>query len=213
MNEYWTWRFIAIFTKAWHWSLILSQINPVHPVSLRHAIYLPAYLLFYPSVCLFVYLSIYLSIYLRVSINLCICSPFVGPWPLFQLLNPIHSRYDSLNGVARPLPTHRTTQTRNKRTQTSMGFELTIPALEGAKTVHALDLAATVFGKIRHYFVVFSFHLFIAFPKVLFPQVFLPKRYAFSFSSMRSTFPVRYILPNFKIIITFGKEARWTSVA
>jgi hypothetical protein len=30
--------------------------------------------------------SIYLSIYLWL------CSPFVGPWPLFQFLNPIHSR-------------------------------------------------------------------------------------------------------------------------
>jgi hypothetical protein len=36
--------------------------------------------------------SIYLSIYLWLY------SPFVGPWPLFQFLNPIHSRYDSLNG-------------------------------------------------------------------------------------------------------------------
>jgi hypothetical protein len=51
--------------------------------------------------------------------------------------------------VARPLPTHRTTQTRNKRTQTSMtwvGFEPTIPAFERAKTVHALDRGTTVTG-------------------------------------------------------------------
>jgi hypothetical protein len=44
--------------------------------------------------------------------------------------------------VARPLSTHRTTQTQNKRTQISMpwvGFEPTIPAFERAKTVHALD--------------------------------------------------------------------------
>jgi hypothetical protein len=44
--------------------------------------------------------------------------------------------------VARPLPTHRTTKTQNKRTQTSMpwvGFEPTIPAFERAKTFHALD--------------------------------------------------------------------------
>jgi hypothetical protein len=52
--------------------------------------------------------------------------------------------------VARPLPTHRTTQTQNKRTQTSMPwveFEPTIPAFERAKTVHVLDRAATVIGK------------------------------------------------------------------
>jgi hypothetical protein len=50
---------------------------------------------------------------------------------------------------ARPLPTHRTTQTQNKRTQTtipSVGFEPMIPALERAKTVRVLDRAATVIG-------------------------------------------------------------------
>jgi hypothetical protein len=52
--------------------------------------------------------------------------------------------------VARPLPTQRTTHTQNKRIQTSMpwtGFEPTIPALERAKTVHALDRAATVIDR------------------------------------------------------------------
>jgi hypothetical protein len=47
--------------------------------------------------------------------------------------------------VARPLPTHRTTQTQNKRTQTSMplvGFEPTTPVFEQARTVHTLDSAA-----------------------------------------------------------------------
>jgi hypothetical protein len=51
--------------------------------------------------------------------------------------------------VATPLPTHRTTQTQNKRTQTPMpwvGFEPTIPAFERVKTVHALDYAAIVMG-------------------------------------------------------------------
>jgi hypothetical protein len=49
--------------------------------------------------------------------------------------------------IARPLPTHGTTQTQNKRTQISMprvGFEPTIPAFERAKTVHDLDGPATV---------------------------------------------------------------------
>jgi hypothetical protein len=44
--------------------------------------------------------------------------------------------------VARPLPAHRTAQTQNKRTQTSMprvGLECTIPVFERGKTVHALD--------------------------------------------------------------------------
>jgi hypothetical protein len=51
--------------------------------------------------------------------------------------------------VARPLPTQRTTQTQNKRTETVMprvGFEPTMPAFEREKTVHALDRATTVVG-------------------------------------------------------------------
>jgi hypothetical protein len=51
--------------------------------------------------------------------------------------------------VARPLPTHRTTQKQNKRTETSLlgvGFETTIVVFERAKTVQALDRAATVIG-------------------------------------------------------------------
>jgi hypothetical protein len=56
--------------------------------------------------------------------------------------------------VAGPLPAHRTTQTHNKRTQTSIlqvGFESTIPAFERVKTVHALDRAATVIGECYHF--------------------------------------------------------------
>jgi hypothetical protein len=59
-----------------------------------------------------------------------------APWPSDQ-------------SVARPLPTHNTTHSQNKRRQTSMpwvGFELTIPVFERTKTVHALDRAATVIG-------------------------------------------------------------------
>jgi hypothetical protein len=51
--------------------------------------------------------------------------------------------------VARPLNTHRTTQTQNKHTQTFMpwvGFALTIPELQRVKTVPALDRAVTVIG-------------------------------------------------------------------
>jgi hypothetical protein len=51
--------------------------------------------------------------------------------------------------VTKPLPTHRTAQTQNKRTQTSMpwmGFEPAIPAFERSTSVHALDRTATVIG-------------------------------------------------------------------
>jgi hypothetical protein len=75
--------------------------------------------------------------------------PFVGPWPLFQFHNPIHNRLGN-KPVASPVPTLRTIQRVNKRKQTytpRVGFEPTIPAFKRAKTVHALDCAATVIVK------------------------------------------------------------------
>jgi hypothetical protein len=51
--------------------------------------------------------------------------------------------------VARPLPTNRTTQTQNKRTQIPMprmGFEPTISVFERAKRVHASDRTAAMIG-------------------------------------------------------------------
>jgi hypothetical protein len=87
-----------------------------------------------------------LTIYLRLY------SPS-GPWSLFfQFLNLYtvgRTPWTGDQAVARLLSTHRTTQTQNKHTQTFMprvGFEPTIPVLEQAKTVHALDRAATVIG-------------------------------------------------------------------
>jgi hypothetical protein len=73
-------------------------------------------------------------------------------WSLFQFLNLYTVGTTPWTGdqpVARPLPTYRTTQTQNKRTQTSMprvGFEPTTPVFEWAKTFHALDRAGTVVG-------------------------------------------------------------------
>jgi hypothetical protein len=50
--------------------------------------------------------------------------PLVGPWPLLQFLNLFYTDdrtpWTSDQPVARQLPTHRTTQTQDKRTQTSM---------------------------------------------------------------------------------------------
>jgi hypothetical protein len=77
-----------------------------------------------------------------------------GSLPLFQFLGLYKVGRTCWTGdqpVARPQPIHRTTQTQNKRTQTSMplvGFEPTIPVFERVKTVHALERAATVNGKI-----------------------------------------------------------------
>jgi hypothetical protein len=78
--------------------------------------------------------------------------PFAGPWPLFHFLDFYKVGRTPWTGdqpVARPLPIHRTEQTQNKRTQTSMPqveFEPTVPVFEWAKTVHALDRASTVIG-------------------------------------------------------------------
>jgi hypothetical protein len=83
--------------------------------------------------------------------------PFVGPWPLYEFLN-LHTvgmtPWTGDQSVARPLPTHRTTQTQNKRTQTFMprvGFENITPKFNQEKTVQALDGAATVVDRRYHY--------------------------------------------------------------
>jgi hypothetical protein len=75
--------------------------------------------------------------------------PFVRIWPVFQFRNLSYTDGGALwtsdQPVTRPLPTHRTTQTQNKPTQTSIsrvGFEPTIPEFEQPMTVHALDRAA-----------------------------------------------------------------------
>jgi hypothetical protein len=96
-------------------------------------------------------LSIYPSIHLSVT-------ALVDLGCFFQFLNPLRNRWIPRTGdqpVVRPLPTHRTTQTQNKSTQTFMtrvAFELTIPVFQRAKTVHALDRAASVIGSINQYF-------------------------------------------------------------
>jgi hypothetical protein len=84
--------------------------------------------------------------------------PFVGPWPLFQFF--VFYTVVRIPGladqpVARRLTAHRMVQTQNKRTQTFMsqvGFESNIPVFERAKTVHALNSAATVGGNNKSLF-------------------------------------------------------------
>jgi hypothetical protein len=80
-----------------------------------------------------------------------------GPWPLLQFLNPY--TVDSIpwtgdQPITRLLPTHRTTQTQNKRTETPMsrlGFNPMIPVFKRAKTVHALDCAAIVISVLQQH--------------------------------------------------------------
>jgi hypothetical protein len=107
------------------------------------------YLVYYSIIFMFA-LSIYLSILSNLFIHLSIAlqHPFVGLWPLFfQFLDFYTFGWAGDQPVARPLPAHRTAQTKNKRTQTSMTqveFEPTIAVFERAKKVYDLDRAATV---------------------------------------------------------------------
>jgi hypothetical protein len=100
-----------------------------------------------------------LSIYLLSIYGPC------SPRQLFQFLNLYTVGRTPWTGdqpVARPPPTHRTTQTLNKRTQASMPrvrYELTISVFERAKTVHASDGAATVTGLYRYFYISLSFLL------------------------------------------------------
>jgi hypothetical protein len=93
-------------------------------------------------ICLSIYLSIYGStalVYLHCFFSFLIYTQLVAL--LGRGMSPSQGRY------------LHTTQTQNKRTQTSMplvGFEATNSVLERAKTVHALDRSATVIGFIAH---------------------------------------------------------------
>jgi hypothetical protein len=107
------------------------------------------------SVCLSIYLPIYLSIYLSVCISIYLSvalEPLLVLGRFFSsliLYTVCRTPWTGDQPVERPQPTHRTTQTQNKRTQTSItwvGFEPTIPAFERGKTVHAPDRAATAIG-------------------------------------------------------------------
>jgi hypothetical protein len=75
-------------------------------------------------------------------------SPLLGTGRFFSFVNlcPVGGTpWTGDQPVARSLPIHRTTQTQNKHTQTSMprvGFEPTTPAFEREKTVHASDREA-----------------------------------------------------------------------
>jgi hypothetical protein len=95
------------------------------------------------------YLSIYLSIYLFLClpVYLWLYSPLLDLGPLFSCLIFYTVSRTPWTGDQ---PVHRTAQTQNKRTQTSMpqvGFEPMIPVFDRAKIVHVLDRAATVIGK------------------------------------------------------------------
>jgi hypothetical protein len=82
-------------------------------------------------------------------------SPFWGLGHFFSFLifyTIVRTPWTRDQPVVRQLPAHRTEQTQNKRTQTSMPqveFEPTSPVFERMKTVHALGGAPTVIGTYR----------------------------------------------------------------
>jgi hypothetical protein len=133
------------------------------------------------------YMLIPHSYIVHPSIHPWLYSPWV-PWPLFQFLNlyiVCKTPWTGDQSVARPLTTHRTTQTRNKCTQTSIPrvvFEPTIPLFERAKTLHASDKAVAVTGS-RLVTITKKniFHIFLCLDRSLMQDIYLassfPKHY------------------------------------
>jgi hypothetical protein len=133
-------------------SIYLTTYVPIYL-----SIYLPIYLSIYLSVYLFIYLSVCLSVCIFIHSSIYSCFPnlehsaSVESFVSLQFLN-LREAVEFLGRVITPTQgrcLHRTSQTQNKRRETSMRrvvFEPTIPAFERAKTVHASDRAATVIG-------------------------------------------------------------------
>jgi hypothetical protein len=89
-----------------------------------------------------------ISVQRHEPLSLCLYSPMdLGRFFSFLILHTDGmTAWRGDQPVVRSLPTHRTIQTQNKRIQTSMpqvGFEHTTTVFERAKTVHALNRAAT----------------------------------------------------------------------
>jgi hypothetical protein len=85
----------------------------------------------------------YLSIYRSMALQ-----SFVGPWPLFSFLifyTVGKTPWTRDQPITRPIPAH--TGQHKHSIKSQAGFEPTIPVFERAKTVHALDRAATVISK------------------------------------------------------------------
>jgi hypothetical protein len=136
------------------YTLMSNQVSPIN----NEQVTLPVALCKIPAAH-----SIYLSIYLSICLSVCLS---VCP-PTYSSCSHLEHRASAKRFVSLQLLRqwvgllgrgiipkqggylHRTTQTQNKRTQISMtwvGFELTIPLFERAKTCHVLDRAATVMG-------------------------------------------------------------------
>jgi hypothetical protein len=82
-----------------------------------------------------------------------VLQPFVWPWPLLQFRNLFYTAgrtsWTSDQPVARQLPTHRRTQTQNKRTHRHPWLQWDSQR-SSERRVHALDRAATVINLYIH---------------------------------------------------------------
>jgi hypothetical protein len=93
--------------------LSVSLCLPLRP-SVRLCMYTSICLFIHPFTHLPTYQPTYLPTYLSVALQ-----SFVGPWPLCSFLifyTDDRTPWTEDQSVARPLPTHRATQTQNKRT-------------------------------------------------------------------------------------------------
>jgi hypothetical protein len=112
--------------------ILQAPSTNLHFDHLFHDQYHARILLDLPEKCLPTYLPTYLWLY----------SPLLGLCRFFRFLifyRVSRTPWKGDQPVARPLPTHRTAQTRNKRTQTSMppvGLEPTILVFEQARRGH-----------------------------------------------------------------------------
>jgi hypothetical protein len=110
--------------------------------------YLPIYLSIYLSICLSIYLPTYLFIYLlsiygSTVLLLYLCRSFSFLILYTESVGLLGLGISPSQGLYLHIEQHK----QNKRTKTSMprvGFEPTSPVFERAKTVHALDGAATM---------------------------------------------------------------------
>jgi hypothetical protein len=86
------------------------------------------------------HISIYLSIYPSIHLSIYGSLLDLGRFFSFLIFDTVgRTPWTGDQPVARSLPAHRSAQTQNKCTQTSMpqvGFEPTIPVIERAKTIH-----------------------------------------------------------------------------
>jgi hypothetical protein len=115
-------------------SIYLSTNLPIY-LSINQSTYLSIYLSINQSTYLSIYQPIYLSVYLSTNLPICLWlySHLLHLGCSFSFLILYTERMTPWTGdqpVTRPLPTHVTKQTQNKRTQISMpwmGFEPTTP--------------------------------------------------------------------------------------